>query len=124
MSTTVTVQRVVNLKTTECYKCGVIFGMPEEMFGYRLNDHQSFFCPNGHCQSFIGKSEAEKLRERLEAEQRKLANAQFEIMAAEKKVKRLEKRIKNGVCPCCHRQFIQLTRHMKTKHPDYAETPA
>ena len=117
----VTVNHTVTLKTIECYSCGVIFGVPSELYDNRINDHKSFSCPNGHSQSFVGKTEAERLREKLVEEQRKLSSAQFEIMAAERKVKRLEKRAKNGVCPCCHRQFVSVARHMKTKHPEFGE---
>jgi hypothetical protein len=31
---------------------------------------------------------------------------QLELLAAERKVNQLEKRAKNGICPCCHRQFF------------------
>ena len=118
---TVTVRHDVDLETCECSRCGIVFGMPEAYERKRRNDHGGFWCPNGHPQYFPGKSEAEKLRDQLNAEQAKLANAQFELMATEKKLKRTEKRIKNGACPCCHRQFVQLTRHMKMKHPEFSK---
>ena len=120
MTNIITVQHQIDLKTTECCECGIIFGMPSDLYDYRVNDHGNFYCPNGHGQSFVGKSEAQRLKEMLAEEQRKLSQAQFELMATEKKVKRLEKRAKNGVCPCCHRQFVSVARHMKTKHPDFA----
>lgn len=124
----VTVQHKVILSTIECYSCGVIFGIPTELDDNLRNNHRVFYCPHGHNQAYVGKTEAEKLREKLEQEQKKLANAQFELMAekqraesAEKSKERLQKRIKNGACPCCHRQFTQLTRHMKSKHPEYSD---
>lgn len=40
-------------------------------------------------------------------------------LAAERELKKIQTRVKGGVCPCCNRSFVQLTRHMKTKHPDY-----
>lgn len=116
----VTVRHDVDLETCQCASCGIIWGLPVRYEQLRRDDHKGFYCPNGHSQWFPHKSEAEELREQLKAEQAKLANAQFELMAVEKKLKRTEKRIKNGVCPCCHRQFVQLTRHMKTKHPEFA----
>lgn len=120
--TTLSIQTWIELDVIECYLCGVQFGMTKEMNGYRLKDHNSFYCPNGHRQNYVGETQEQKLTKQLEEEKRKLANAQFEMMMNEKKVKRLEKRIKNGICPCCHRQFIQLTRHMKTKHPEYGDS--
>lgn len=121
----VTISYTITLATEECCSCGVIFGMPVELANRRRNDAEWFYCPNGHRQHY-SKSEADRLREQLQAEQKKLANAQFEIIAAkqrteavEREKKRLQKRIKNGACPCCHRQFSQLSRHMKSKHPEY-----
>lgn len=122
----VTVQHRVELRTTECYLCGVIFGMPAELYGYRLNDRKTFYCPNGHGQIFGGKTEAEKLQEQLDEERRRRSQTEMELVVAqqrarsvEKEKKRVEKRVKNGACPCCNRQFVQLARHMKSKHPDY-----
>ncbi len=34
---------------------------------------------------------------------------------------KVKKRAANGVCPCCNRTFSDLARHMKAKHPDFAE---
>jgi len=31
-----------------------------------------------------------------------------------------QRRVKNGVCPCCKRSFACLAAHMKTKHPGFA----
>ncbi len=36
---------------------------------------------------------------------------------------KVQKRVAHGVCPCCDRTFINLQRHMATKHPDYAAPP-
>lgn len=109
-----------NLYVSECCVCGTPFGIEDRLDDMRRNDGKFIYCPNGHRQSYR-ESESERLKKQLKEEQAKLANAQFELMAVEKKLKRTEKRIKNGVCPCCHRQFVQLTRHMKTKHPGFAE---
>jgi len=71
-------------------------------------------------------SDAEKLRKQLDEERRRHSQTQMELMAAEQQVTaikkekyRLQKRIKNGVCPCCHRSFVQLSRHMASKHPGF-----
>lgn len=117
--TTVNVIHDVDLDVIQCYLCGVIFGMNSDMNKKRIQDHREWYCPNGHPQVYTGKTEAQKLKEQLAEEQRKLANAQFELMMKEKEAKKLRKRVSNGICPCCHRSFIQMSRHMKTKHPDY-----
>ena len=104
----------------ECGECGVLFWVTRAFYRERRNRKLGWCCPNGHSRVFR-ESEVDALKRELEEERSKLAGAQFELMAAEKKVRRLEKRAKNGVCPCCHRQFAQLTRHMKSKHPEFAQ---
>ena len=108
-----------------CCSCGVAFAMPFSLQQQRLVDGNDFFCPNGHSQYYT-ETEAKKLKRKLKEIESQLATKEFELTvtleaqrSAERRNKRLQKRIANGVCPCCHRQFIQMTRHMRTQHPDY-----
>lgn len=102
----------------ECGECGVLFWVTENFYRERRNRNLGWHCPNGHSRIFR-ENDVDILKRQLDKEKSKLAKAQFELMAAEKKIKRIEKRVKSGTCPCCNRQFVQLARHMKTKHPDY-----
>lgn len=124
------------LVTCTCYKCGITFAMPQYFKTKRQEDTENFWCPNGHPQAFI-KSEAQKLREQLEAEKRnsewwrsvaknrdsQIKGVNIQLGKVKAKLKRTETRVGNGVCPCCNRSFVALARHMKTKHPDYVENP-
>lgn len=65
----------IQLATIECCRCGITFGVPELFERTRRSDHQLFYCPAGHNQYFGGKSEAERLREILEAERQSYARA-------------------------------------------------
>lgn len=112
------------LATEVCPTCGTLFAVLKDVQDRRRNDHKSFFCPFGHQQSYSGKTETDKLREQLDAKQREAqANLERAWLAegAERRVsarlKRTEKRIRNGVCPCCNRSFANLAAHMKTQHP-------
>jgi len=124
----------IALETTLCFKCGCVIALPAELMRNRRNDHESFYCPNGHGQHFTGKATEEQLREQLSAAQTRESTAKRE---AEYQRKRAEeeltkrhaaegklRRVKNGVCPCCKRTFINLKRHMKGKHPGFAARPA
>lgn len=122
----------IQLATIECCRCGITFGVPELFERTRRNDHQLFYCPAGHSQYFSGKSEAEKLRDILEAERQSYARARefaenrlryakYDIAAAKGKLTKLKNRIANGVCPCCGRTFVQLQRHISNKHPEFAK---
>jgi RNase P subunit RPR2 len=94
--------------------------MTEEHQRYFLakRDKATFYCPNGHSQCYTGLSDKEKLEQERARHQETLAR----LNVAEAKRVQLEKRIKRGVCPCCKRSFTALARHIKSKHPEYAET--
>jgi DNA repair exonuclease SbcCD ATPase subunit len=115
----------ITLKTTECYFCGCTFGMPKQFYDDRLNDHKGFYCPNGHCQHFIGKTEAEKLRDELRDVRVRNMELYEERDAAERsrratkgQLTKLRKRIDNGVCPYCSRHFSNVQKHIATKHKE------
>jgi len=116
----------VDFTVRQCSECGITYCLPQNFSRARSEDHKSWYCPNGHSQYIPALSDAEKLRKQLDDEKRRHSQTQMELMAAEQKVtsvqkekSRLQKRVKNGACPCCHRQFTQLSRHMKSKHPDF-----
>lgn len=116
-----------------CVECGVPFGLAESFIAARREDHERWYCPNGHGQSYTGDNEAERLRKKVqlaEAErdrQRVRANgervqrerAERQRAAAKGQVTRIKNRVANGVCPCCSRTFVDLARHMAGQHPDY-----
>lgn len=70
-------------------------------------------------------SSLKKLKEELEQEKQKsIRDTNYlrqQLILEENKRKESDrklKRIHNGVCPCCNRSFVNLQRHMKTKHPE------
>lgn len=126
----------LELETEDCCNCGVTFAMPASLRAEFLRDRagRSFYCPNGHGQHYTGEREEVRLRRELQRAQDATARAeadarrQREYREAEERAHRAtkgvltktRKRIANGVCPCCHRSFVNVQRHMATKHPDYA----
>lgn len=148
---TLTIQRQLNLITETCSNCGALFAMEAKLQQERLADKQRFYCPNGHSMSYMGKTEAQKLREQIEEERRlrqraeqKVAEKHDEAQAAwntaskereraehERRrangykghATRITKRAKAGVCPCCNRTFKQLAAHMANKHPQFTPMP-
>ena len=124
-----------DFRAIECGGCGIVFGMTQKTYE-RFNEHRrSFCCPNGCERHFVGMTDIERAQEAQKkaegiaaAERDRHARTKRELehtearRRGEKAAKtRLKKRIKGGVCPCCKRSFVQLTRHMATKHPEYAE---
>jgi Zn ribbon nucleic-acid-binding protein len=111
----------LQIKTTECIKCGCVIGLSQQYYDERLADHQLFHCPNGHTQYFSGESVVEKANRLLREEQARHQRTISRINEVERERDRLKKRVKAGVCPCCKRTFRSLALHMKHKHPDYAK---
>lgn len=116
-----------------CCTCGVTVVVPQDFKRKRLEDHKTYYCPNGHPLHYPGESELEKTKRLLETERRwreqeiesrKKAweaadRASRRASAAKGQVTRIKNRVGNGVCPCCKRTFQNLLRHMHTKHPDF-----
>lgn len=123
---------MVHLVQEKCITCGVIWGVPSDYQSRRKQDHNNFYCPNGHTQCYIGKSDAERLREELDRvkagnaslhdvltrKNEQLQEKDYRIRSLKGAKTRIENRVKNGVCPCCNRTFKNLAAHFKTQHPD------
>lgn len=124
-----------------CAKCKEPMWMTAEAEKIYRRNHGTFYCTHGHPNYWPeGKTEADKLRDQLEAERRlrqraeqKVAEKDDEARAAWKTATRernrangykghatrITKRAKAGVCPCCNRTFKQLAAHMANKHPEF-----
>lgn len=114
----------------ECCACGVRFAIPTTLREQLRETHRTFYCPNGHGQSYSGKTKAERLAEELEQTKRALVQAENARLALDRTLyhevqahTRLKKRIDAGVCPCCNRTFANLARHMKTQHQQQLDAP-
>lgn len=117
--------------------CGCVdFAVPDSTYKRWHNTHCNWHCPTcGASRHFVAQSEAEKAR--AERDQARIELATVRTYADELRdqrdqekrraisyrghLSRTKKRIAQGVCPCCQRTFAQLSRHMKAKHPDYAQ---
>lgn len=111
------------LTVVTCW-CGMTHAVPSELREYQLRQHHdghrfSVYCPIGHQYLPSSTPDVEVERKaKVKAEAQVIA-LRDQLTAAERERKRQEKRAKQGVCPCCHRSFVQLQRHMTTKHPGY-----
>jgi hypothetical protein len=125
MTSTYTISTKINLVTEECYKCHIVFAIPEDLQKRaKASRDVSFYCPNGHGQSY---TQSEEMRLRHQLDQReaelehlhgKLNEALQTITTKKREITRIKNRIHNGVCPECHRHFENLERHMNTKHQE------
>lgn len=101
----------VVLNVVTCCQCGTPFGIESRMHQFLKEYKGEFYCPNGHKQ-WYGVGEVEELK-------KELTRAVHERSQAKAALTRLSNRIAFGVCPCCHRHFTNLQRHMASQHPDF-----
>lgn len=137
MSETITYSGQLTVVT--CW-CGCKHAVPSELHNYQLQKHNegrshAVFCPVGHEYYPAGESEADRLKRELTRANQRLdqANAairdereqkqavQRRLSAQQGVTKHIRNRVQKGVCPCCNRHFVNLQRHMQTKHPEAKE---
>lgn len=117
----------IEMKEETCWICGIHFAMPTRWAKRRRENGKGFQCPAGCRLKYVDKTVENQLREELEMKERALAHSRSRAERLERSNSalrgahtRTKKRIANGVCPCCKRNFKNLHRHMKGQHPEYA----
>lgn len=113
------------LTVTECCSCGVEFAVPAHFLKVRQDKGGTFYCPNGHSLSYT-KTRVQELEDQLSKSRARAQHLADQKEATERSNRALRgqitkerKRVANGVCPCCHRSFVNLRRHMSGQHPDF-----
>jgi hypothetical protein len=121
------------LMVVTCW-CGIRHGVPSELRRHQLAERVrgrqfGVYCPLGHEYIPGSPSETDRLKKQLENERSYASNLLARLdqerashASTKGKLTKTRKRIANGVCPCCHRSFEQLARHITTKHPGYRQT--
>lgn len=132
----ITINATTKLVTEICCNCGVMFAIPYELQQQLLQKRgpngKRFYCPNGHNQYYVGKSDAQRakeLEEQLHWSRTRNRGLEDQLEMSERSkaaykghLTRTKKRVGNGVCPCCNRTFQNLHDHMKTQHPEYTDS--
>jgi hypothetical protein len=114
------------LRLMQCGTCGVWHAFPQTIYDHCMREGGFWSCPNGHQRGWKEGAEKQEIdqlrreRDRLKQDAARLSDEIDEqkqkIVAAENKVLQIKKRAAAGVCPCCNRTFVNVQRHMKTKH--------
>lgn len=116
-------QSLINIEQIECYKCHIIIWLSEQHINRLRKSKEVFHCPNGHSQSFIGKTKAEEYREKFEeakkscdSTKKQLLNIQdkyydLKVDLHEKKeevvsLKKDVEKYKNILCPYCKKSYL------------------
>jgi len=116
---------VIDFTMHECGGCGIPFFAPTKWLNKKMESNGSFNCPNGCNRVFVGKTEADKLKDELRAmseraikKEEELQNKWLDALGEKNKLEKQLKKVHNGTCPCCKRSFQNLERHMQSKHPE------
>lgn len=135
------------IAVTGCVRCKCDWAIPEALYtAARASSSITFYCPYGHPQVFReGPTEADVLRlerDRLKqkvvqvedekriawntakAREEARSAAERRASAARGQATRLKNRAAAGLCPCCNRSFVNLQRHMATKHKSFVAEEA
>lgn len=101
-----------DFNVVECCNCCLPFGLTAYFQTRRRKDHQTFYCPSGHPNYYPAETDVEKLKRKNEmlTDQARMERVQRE------KLERKLRRIQKGTCPECNRHFVNVARHMKSKH--------
>ncbi len=120
----------------ECCMCGVALTVPKVIRDNQRTHGGFSHCPNGHRIGWPeGESETSRLRRErdlLKQQQARAEDEARELRASWRKAeegwaeearqrRRVEKRVRHGVCPDCNRTFANLARHMASKHSPRCE---
>jgi hypothetical protein len=79
--------------TCAYHGCGVSFWMPEAFGERRREDHQRFFCPNGHPLVYKGQTDAQKLARITREKNDEIARLTREKIIANVNIERLQKQL-------------------------------
>lgn len=106
-----------------CGECGGPIALTKRQQQQLKDNHKTFYCPVGHSRYYPALNEAEQLRADLEQELEyslKLKSSNDDLLLKlsdqNKELKRVNRRAEVGVCQKCHRTFVNVQRHMATKH--------
>lgn len=123
------------LEVTTCW-CGVPHAIPSDLMRQANQTGLAVFCPLGH-KWVVGKTEAQELREKLEAAQRTVIRERNWRASAERDTEaerrskaavrghltRMRNKVTNGVCPVpsCRRHFDNVQAHLAGEHAGWLE---
>ena len=114
---------VQTLEVIECAPCHLLIGGTGQFQNDRRWDRKGFYCPEGHSQGYTSGEKA-KLEQQLKDERGRTKNIEArlqvvtnDLLDKAKELQRVKVRVQKGVCPECRRSFLNLKRHMETKHP-------
>lgn len=126
----------LTFRVVESGCCNTTFAMTQRQYDEVWKEGRHFHCPRCGQRRIPKDVENLKLKREIEwlqnqrqsaeddaaFERRERQHVQHQLAATKGHQTRLKKRIAAGVCPCCHRTFQDLARHMHGQHPEFVAT--
>lgn len=117
------------LEVVTCW-CGMAHAIPRALYRHMVhkrdnNQHQpDVYCPMGHTWIVSGESKLDRTLRIVREQERTIANLD-ETVRSERaahattkgQLTKARKRADRGVCQHCNRSFVNVARHVATKHP-------
>jgi len=115
-----TIDYTETLVVCHCW-CGIALAIPSNLHRVAHEKPTDVYCPLGHV--FVW---GDTYKEKLERETKRLAATRDLLHAEERShqatrghLTRARRRAAAGVCPCCHRHFANVQRHVASQHPTF-----
>jgi hypothetical protein len=131
-----TLKYVAELTVVTCW-CGIRHAVPSELADFQDRQHRdgqdqrSIYCPLGHTHIHSGEGEAARLRKQLDAEKarseywrKEQERTEAKRRATQGQLTKARNRARGGLCPTpqCKRSFVDVARHVRSKHPQLLES--
>lgn len=96
--------QLISIMKHECCNCGILFWITTARDKRYLETKESFYCPNGHSQSYVGKTDKQKLEDmkkekdklsiRLREEQANSHSLDMSVRSHKGQISKLKKKFK------------------------------
>lgn len=110
------------LEMVTCW-CGMAHAIPEALYKHMVHKRDNnqtqpdVYCPMGHTWIVSGESKLDRTRRELANTEESLRIERAAHTATKGALTKARKRADRGVCQHCHRSFVNVAKHVATKHP-------
>jgi len=108
---------LVAFERVDCANCGVPFMIYKPQLNKLRETKDTFYCPNGHAQSYRKSTlqiKIEEIKKELDTTKKRLDN---EISWATQ-LQYENRELKKVLCPYCGKKLLGLPAHLKRKHKE------
>jgi len=100
----------VPMRVIQCCKCHLPFAVPSEFEMMRKKDHQDFYCPMGHGQHFVAKSDEEILRQKLKENEQELVGQKEMLTSSRAALQKVQKEHRERIADFVKKEFKAGTK--------------